>query len=430
MNYIKSKVKDIYLTDIRIESIFIEELMPGAPADFVKVYLYARSYAETGRQLSDRVICEQLGLSAAKISEAWSYWETLGAIKKYHASPNDGPSLTIEFTNLKESFYGTHTETGDGSTTSGDDVSAPQTDFEQISRDLMRSIERKLGNTMSSSDMQTILSWIKDEGASPEIVFEAVSYCVERGKTSFRYMDSVIRSWISKGFTTADDIKAHLEATDRRHYNYRKVMQELGFTRNPSAAEKLMMDRWFDEMGYSMEKIIEACGKTVGISNPNLKYIDAVLSNWKKEADEAERDVNEARPVTQAVLNKYYSSLRKKAEREAKARTEEIYTKLPRIRDIDLKINEVGTNLSKAIFSDQSAARRQRLQEEMEKLTVERTIILADNDFAGDYTDVSYKCDKCNDTGITHMGDPCSCRAERMGEAQEWQERNAKKGKN
>ncbi len=46
MNFIKEKIKDFYLLDSRIENIFINEYMPIAPGDYVKVYLYAAMYAE------------------------------------------------------------------------------------------------------------------------------------------------------------------------------------------------------------------------------------------------------------------------------------------------------------------------------------------------------------------------------------------------
>ena len=39
MNYIKEKTKDFYLLDSRFENIFINEYMPAAPGDYLKVYM-------------------------------------------------------------------------------------------------------------------------------------------------------------------------------------------------------------------------------------------------------------------------------------------------------------------------------------------------------------------------------------------------------
>ena len=38
MNFVREKIKDFYLLDSRIENIFINEYLPAAPGDYVKVY--------------------------------------------------------------------------------------------------------------------------------------------------------------------------------------------------------------------------------------------------------------------------------------------------------------------------------------------------------------------------------------------------------
>ena len=77
------------------------------------------------------------------------------------------------------------------------------------------------------------------------------------------------------------------------------------------------MDAWFDQMGYTMERVLEACNKTAGISSPNFNYVNKVLENWRNEADSKGVDVNKTIVVTQGVLNQYYDYLREKAEKEA-----------------------------------------------------------------------------------------------------------------
>ena len=69
-----------------------------------------------------------------------------------------------------------------------------------------------------------------------------------------------------------------------------------------------------------------------------------------------------------------------------------------------------------------------KLNEEMEQLAEDRAILLTENDYDMDYTDVRYLCPLCGDTGVTDMGERCKCINERMLEAEEWQRRN-KRGK-
>ena len=186
------------------------------------------------------------------------------------------------------------------------------------------------------------------------------------------------------------------------------------------------IDTWFEELGFKMEKVLEACGTTSGISNPNIKYVNGVLNNWAKEAGKQSRDVNSKKPITMGVLNKYYGYIREKAEKEAEERRKEIYKKLPRIKEIDDEIRSIGAELSRALIQNGSDASVRELSEDMERLSEDRAIILTENNYDMNYTEVRYKCDKCSDTGLTDMGERCSCISERMGEAEEWQEKRKK----
>ena len=60
------------------------------------------------------------------------------------------------------------------------------------------------------------------------------------------------------------------------------------------------------------------------------------------------------------------------------------------------------------------------IREQMDRLSEERAVTLTDNGYSLDYTDVQYKCQKCNDTGITDLGERCTCVPERMEEAAVW----------
>jgi len=182
-----------------------------------------------------------------------------------------------------------------------------------------------------------------------------------------------------------------------------------------------MMDSWFEDMGYNMDRVLEACTKTVGISSPNFSYVNKVLLNWKSEAENRGDNVNRQVTVTQATLNQYYEYLRAKAAREADKRTAEVYGKLPRIKEIDSKIQTLGSELSKTLILGSEEEKGLRIKQEMDQLAEERAVLLTDNDYEMDYTDIKYACDKCNDTGITDLGERCTCVRERMDEAEVWQ---------
>lgn len=416
MNFIREKTKDFYLLDSQIENIFINEYLPAAPGDYVKVYIYGSMYAEFGLEMTDEIMASQLGLTEKKVRDAWNYWEKMGAIRKLYFDTEGDVDFTVEFINLKELMYGKSTEAI---------VESNSTETNIFGNDAIKKvfdeIERKMARSLSSSEVSRILTWMTDDNISPEVVLFGISYCLEKNKSSLKYIESVIRNWTAEGLKTADEINLHLQEVDQRFYQYKRVLKALGFNRNATEAEKKMMDTWFDEIGYNMDRVLEACTKTVGISSPNFSYVNKVLLNWKDEASNRGDSVNKKVTVTQAVLNQYYEYIREKAIKDAESRTQEIYEKIPRIKDIDDKVQRLGSELSKTLILGSEEEKGLEIKGQMDQLAGERAVLLTENNYEMDYTDIKYACDKCNDTGITDLGERCTCVKERMEEAEVWQ---------
>ena len=106
--------------------------------------------------------------------------------------------------------------------------------------------------------------------------------------------------------------------------------------------------------------------------------MNKVLENWSSEAQRRGEDVNKKPVVTQAVLNQYYDYLRDKAEKEAEERRQEIYTRLPRIKEIDEEIRKMSSQLSKALIMGNAEAESKKISNLMDQLAAERAVILTE----------------------------------------------------
>lgn len=407
------------MADLTVENIFINEYMPEADGDFVKVYLLARLYAETDRSISEIEMAKQLGISKDRILEAWNYWEEWGAIKKHYLGGDGRLDFAVEFVNLKEMLYGGESDEPLLIETDPEIKVRPVFGNEEINS-LMEQIEKTFGRTLSPTDLQSIINWIEEYKATPEVILKAADYCVAKNKMSFRYMGSLIEGWVAQGLNTADKIDDYLEEFDQKFSRYKRVMRALGYSKEASEEERRIMDTWFDTLGFNMDKVLEACSKSAGINNPFL-YVNGVLKNWKKDAAQDNRDVNDKKPVSNSVLKDYYNFLREKAEREAKERRDKIYSEIPKIKEIDEQNKIIGTQLAKAYLSGDTEEGG-RLKAELERLNEDRAFYLAEHDYDMDYTDPKFACTECNDTGIAEMGGPCPvCREQRRMEAEIWQ---------
>ncbi|GFN36713.1 ATP-binding protein [Tepidimicrobium xylanilyticum] len=106
-----------------------------------------------------------------------------------------------------------------------------------------------------------------------------------------------------------------------------------------------------------------------------------------------------------------YEKKRDRAIYEQNIRIQRIYNKIPRIREIDRTIREMGLQISKAVIENPGnyIENMERVKKEIEKLKMEKAYLLTENNIPLDYLEPIYECKKCYDTGYLSNGDKCSC---------------------
>ena len=412
MKFDKGKTKDYYLFTTDVENVYINEYMTEAPGEYVKAYLYGLFCSEHGMELKSALMAEVLHMDEDRLREAWEYWERMNVV----AIEEEENDYTVVFLSLREQLF-----SGEQGVERAIDMSDEVMDEDEEFKRLTEAAEDMLGRPLNGRELQEIDSWTKELGVPGEVIHEAFDYCVEIGKPSINYISKVILAWAKEGLTDREMVKEYLEKTSERQGIYRRILNSLGLKRNVTEAEKRLVDSWLDDMKFSPERILEACEKAGFTQSPNLRYVNKVLENWKQEADTWGRDVNQRVNVSQNTLNKYYEYLRNQAEKRAEGRRQEVYNKLPEIRQIDINLQSLSSKISRGLLGGSTVQDMNSVRQEIRNLEKERAILLTENNYALDYTDVKYLCPKCSDTGIDENGQRCSCTRERMGEAELWQ---------
>ena len=413
MDYSKQNVSNYYLYDTQVENLFLSEYMASAPGEYVKAYLLALMYAQLNKPADDRMIARSVGMAPEKMAECWAYWESRGVVRRIYADPEDSASFRVEFVNLREEVFGSRTPAAPEAKASA------RLDDKALAK-LYRDVEAVTGRMMEAREPEEIASWLSEYGMSPEFILCGYRFCTAKRRSNrCRYVATVLKDWKSKGFSSPAQVEEYLEGMDRHFDLQKQIFKALGFSRNATEEEKRIMNKWFDDYGFDLEKIKDACSKTSGISSPNFNYVNKVLLGWRKESESRGTDVNRQVNVTNAQLKQYYEYLRLKGDEEASQRRSEVYASIPRIREIDERYRELGAMMSKALISGR-AEEGQEIREQMESLSMERAVLLTDNEYEMDYTDHRYLCEKCHDTGVTDLGERCTCVPLRLEEAEVW----------
>lgn len=116
----------------------------------------------------------------------------------------------------------------------------------------------------------------------------------------------------------------------------------------------------------------------------------------------------------QAIMNEY-EEIREKHRKELDKRKKELYAKLPRLKEIDDEMVNLGIRITKAVLMDSENS--EKLLEDLHKkqtdLKIEKAEILTANKYPKDYLQMKYSCRKCKDTGYIGT-ERCSCLMQKL----------------
>lgn len=306
-----------------LSNIFIDQYMPGAGGEFVKVYIYLlRLLADPSASVCLPLLADRLNCTEGDISRALKYWSNEGlliletdpsgeltGITLTEPYPDTQMELTATVSVPQSALAATApiSQTVSAATApisqtvSAATVSTPQPDTapsrsasaltparikelkenEDVAQ-LIYICEQYLGKTLTPTDTRKILFFYDELKMSVDLIDFLIQYCVGRGHKSMRYIETVAMAWSKEGITTVEMAK---DSTSRYGRDYFTILKAMGITnRNPVDSEIVMMDTWLKDYGFSMDMIQEACSRTImQTGQPSFQYAHKILTGWFKK---------------------------------------------------------------------------------------------------------------------------------------------------
>ena len=328
---------DIATSFTTVSDIFIDQYMPKANGEFVKVYLYLLRATGSGAgiaTISD--IADHFSNTEADIIRALNYWASEGILQLQSGA--DGQIMGINLCSLSVSgmqaaqsniqsavadnaaqnnlqnsvvnnaaqnistanirMQDSVVEKLKSQTTDKAASSQKEYTLDEIKEfrknpdisELFFIIETYLKHTLSSTDTNMVLYWLDELHFSTDLVEYLVEYCITKGHSSLRYMNKVALGWADAGIKTVDQAKDDAAAHSQIYYS---VMKALGITgRNLVDSEVSLINKWVGEYGFDIELVKAACSKTISaIQKPSFEYTDSILANWRKKDVHTLKDV-------------------------------------------------------------------------------------------------------------------------------------------
>ena len=341
---------DIATSFTTVSDIFIDQYMPKANGEFVKVYLYLLRATGSGAGIATiSEIADHFSNTEADIIRALNYWASEGILQVQTGA--DGQIMGINLcslsvsgmqaaqsniqsavadnaaqNNLQNSVVNNATQNilkngvvnnaAQNISTANirmqdsvveklksqtpDKAASSQKEYtlDEIKEfrknpdisELFFIIETYLKHTLSSTDTNMVLYWLDELHFSTDLVEYLVEYCITKGHSSLRYMNKVALGWADAGIKTVDQAKDDAAAHSQIYYS---VMKALGITgRNLVDSEVSLINKWVGEYGFDIELVKAACSKTsAAIQKPSFEYTDSILANWRKKDVHTLKDV-------------------------------------------------------------------------------------------------------------------------------------------
>ena len=314
-----------------VSNFFIDHYMKDAPGEYVKIYLYLlRTLSDPERDFAISAMATALEHTARDIRLALQYWEDSDLLSLTYdkegelcdicllspaASPeavhqekrissrdvlhpvesSPSSSGTAARANAASSFDATKA----AKTPAAPEPAASEPETERTMRaysaqellsfqedEEARSIlfiaERYLGRTLSPTDLNYILFWYDVLHMDEDMIDFLITDCLQSGKNSLKYMNSICLSWAEHGITTLEAAKA-----DRQNHSHAAslVRQSYGISgRGLSPVELSFVHKWFNTYDFSDELVKEAISRTMlNIGQINFKYTDTIMTQWHNE---------------------------------------------------------------------------------------------------------------------------------------------------
>ncbi|HEO8252906.1 TPA: DnaD domain-containing protein [Streptococcus agalactiae] len=81
-------------------------------------------------------------------------------------------------------------------------------------KDLVGDFERELGRLLSPFELEDLQKTLQEDQTDPDIVRAALREAVFNGKTSWNYINAILRNWRREGLTTLRQIKERKQARE------------------------------------------------------------------------------------------------------------------------------------------------------------------------------------------------------------------------
>ncbi len=235
MAFIKQSIELKNSNYTLVNNFFINNFMPKAPNNAVKVYLtglYFNTINSDANTIDN--FCSDLNLSKEEVQDAFEYWQKEGLVKISNIDnfeviylPID--AKTIKFKPIDESKYG----------------------------DFFVLVQSFLSRPLTQNEFKDYVNLIEKNKIEQDALLMIIKYCSNKDTAiPANYILTVAKNWIGEGILTTKKVEDKIKELEKSSENIKNLFMVLGLNRNASLDECDMYNIWTKSFHYTSTVIL------------------------------------------------------------------------------------------------------------------------------------------------------------------------------
>lgn len=221
-----------------VDNLFINNFLPNAPDNCVKVYLYGLYKCNNAESLDNSIesFSKHLSIPANQIEDIFFYWQEQGLVQITNTNPFEVLYLPLKnlFSNIKkykpEKYQG----------------------FNIQVQEILN------GRMIYPNEFAEYYYLIENVKFEPEAVLMIIKFCSEMKGTNVgvNYITTVANNWASENIKTAEKVEEKIKELNLIESNFGQLLKTMQIKRNPTIEERELWTLWTTQLGFSEEVIL------------------------------------------------------------------------------------------------------------------------------------------------------------------------------
>ena len=246
-----------------IDNTFINEFLPGATGDDVRVYLYGLTLCSNPNVEDNSLdtISKVLSLTEEQVIKAFSYWSEMGLVQVVSANPFEVRYLPVR-------AY------------SGGAKVRNKEKYADFNTQMQSIISGRMLTPVEFNEYYTLIEVYHFEPAALILIAQ---YCtkIKNNSIGYPYIVAVARDFARQGLKTVSLVENKFVEQEKSSQEIKQVLNALGLKREADIEERNLYLKWTNSLGFTHGVIIEVA-KTLKKKGGFVR-LDDILSKYSEQ---------------------------------------------------------------------------------------------------------------------------------------------------